>query len=56
MGPLAGGTRHDPSFQCGVPMTENSVGPAKSPRSSALLRTLGTGGILAAGFREGVQV
>ena len=55
-GPLAGGTRHVQPFQGGVLMTENSVGPAMSPSSRALSRTHGTGGILAAGLREGVQV
>ena len=56
-GTPGGGHPPRPTFpRCGVPMTENSVGPARSPNSRALLRTLGTGGILAGGVREGVQV
>ena len=54
--PLARGTRHAPPFHGGVPVTENSVGPASVPSNGVFIRPLGQGGILAAGLREGVQV
>ena len=54
--PLARGTRHAPPFHGGVPMTENSVGPASVPSNGVFIRPLGQGGILAQGLREGVQV